>query len=69
MSAAPQCAIENVLRTAEQLYYFIREHRRVISAVPRARCPTNHLQKRLIWSSTAGVNCGIAVRSCFAASA
>jgi hypothetical protein len=44
VSAAPQSTIEYRSRLFEQLYYFIREHRRVIGAVPRARCPTGHLQ-------------------------
>src|SRR5688500_2512901 len=69
VSAAPQSAIEYCLRALEQFSDFIREHRRVIGTVPRARCSRHQRQKRLIWSSTAGVNCGMAVRSCFAASA
>src|SRR5690349_2650787 len=55
VSAAPQCTIENRSRLFEYVYYLIREHRRVIGAVPRARCPIGHLQNLRIWSSTAGV--------------
>ena len=69
VSAAPQCAIEYRFRAFEQLRYFIDEHRRMVTTVPCARSFIRQRQKRLIWSSTAGVNCGMAVRSCLAASA
>lgn len=48
VSAAPQCAVEYRPRAPEDFDNLIREHRRVIGAVPRARCSAGHRQKRRI---------------------
>ena len=65
LTASAQRAIQNLLRSLEQLDHFFDHDRRMVGAIPPAGhgLRVGHLQKRFTSLSTAGVNCGIAVMS------
>jgi hypothetical protein len=63
--SSAQRAIQNLLGALEQRHHLFDHDRRMVGAIPPAGdgVGVGHLQYRFTSLSTAGVNCGIAVRS------
>jgi hypothetical protein len=58
-----QSAIEYFPGPGKKRRYFADHDRRMVGSIPPAGQGIGHLQKRFTSLSTAGVNCGMAVRS------
>ena len=63
MPSPSQSAIQNFFNSGKERRYLIDHDRRMVGGIPPAGQGVGHLQKRFTSLSTAGVNCGMAVRS------